>query len=480
MLKTVKKFYIPILARINASDLMPKNKTYHFELSERKLLLRFLDIFLVLVGLHFLGSIFEFDYFTIREDKWLWSILLAFYILFFGSIFEIYNLQKASDFFKSFRGIVITTSITILVYILTPFLTPELPESRIQIVYFFLSIIISMSIGRLAYITFINAPIFGKNVILIANGDRLGEIERELIEADPNYKLKYFINTSSKESEHKSNKEIDAAKLKRLALKGINEIVVTGNSKFSSPDLYNDLLDLFNHGMVIKEYSQVYEELTNKVYVSFKDKQFYKQFPFSKYNNRPLYRYTHRFFDVIISLFGLIGLLFIIPFVAIVNAFANKGPLFYHQERVGRNGKNFKIFKLRSMVVNAESNGAVWAKENDTRITKFGKFLRKSRLDEFPQFINILKGEMSVIGPRPERPVFVEQLSKDIPFYPTRHIIKPGLTGWAQVSTSYGASVDESLLKLQYDLYYIKYRNIFLDFKVIIKTLSTIIFFRGR
>jgi len=132
------------------------------------------------------------------------------------------------------------------------------------------------------------------------------------------------------------------------------------------------------------------------------------------------------------------------------------------------------------MIENAEQNGAVWAQKDDWRITRFGKFLRHSRLDEFPQFINILKGDMSLIGPRPERPCFVKELSQILPFYETRHIIKPGLTGWAQVNTRYGSSVDDSLLKLQYDLYYIKRRSFLLDINVIIKTLSTMIFFRGQ
>ena len=153
---------------------------------------------------------------------------------------------------------------------------------------------------------------------------------------------------------------------------------------------------------------------------------------------------------------------------------------FYTQERIGKNGKPFKIYKYRSMVKNAETDGAVWATKNDSRVTPFGRFLRTSRLDEFPQFINILKGDMSLIGPRPERPVFVKELSQVIPFYETRHIVKPGLTGWAQVKARYGSSVDDSLLKLQYDLFYIKHRSFMLDVNIIIKTLSTVIFFRGQ
>ena len=132
------------------------------------------------------------------------------------------------------------------------------------------------------------------------------------------------------------------------------------------------------------------------------------------------------------------------------------------------------------MIVNAEKNGVKWAKKNDTRITTFGKILRRSRLDEIPQFYNVLKGDMSIIGPRPERPFFVNELSRIIPFYETRHIIKPGLTGWAQVKTRYGSSIDDSLTKLQYDLFYIKHRSVFLDFNIFIKTLSTILFYRGQ
>jgi lipopolysaccharide/colanic/teichoic acid biosynthesis glycosyltransferase len=174
--------------------------------------------------------------------------------------------------------------------------------------------------------------------------------------------------------------------------------------------------------------------------------------------------------------FGLI----LVPFVFLGNLLANRGPLFYTQERIGKNGNAFQIIKLRTMVKNAEKDGMKWAQKNDTRVTKFGKFLRKTRIDEIPQFINVLKGEMSLIGPRPERPFFVQELSQIIPFYETRHIVKPGLTGWAQVNSRYGSTIDDSLIKLQYDLFYIKHRSFFLDINIIVKTLSTIIFFRGQ
>jgi len=169
-----------------------------------------------------------------------------------------------------------------------------------------------------------------------------------------------------------------------------------------------------------------------------------------------------------------------VPILLILNLIWNKGPLFYTQERVGKNNKVFTIYKLRSMVFDAEKNGAVFAEKNDVRITRFGKFLRKSRLDEVPQFINILKGQMAIIGPRPERPVFVKQIAQKLPFYQTRHVIKPGLTGWAQVNHSYTDTIDDALIKLQYDLFYIKHRSIFLDINIIIKTIGTVLFYKGQ
>jgi lipopolysaccharide/colanic/teichoic acid biosynthesis glycosyltransferase len=220
--------------------------------------------------------------------------------------------------------------------------------------------------------------------------------------------------------------------------------------------------------------------MTQRVPVQFVGKDFYKYFPFSRSNQNKMYLFFHRFFDLLISFLGfLIGLL-LVPFIVLGNFIANRGPLFYIQERIGKNGHLFRIIKYRTMVKNAEKNGAVWSKKGDVRITPFGRFLRSSRLDEMPQFLNILKGEMSLIGPRPERPHFVRQLSQTLPFYETRHIIKPGLTGWAQVNTRYGSSIDDSLLKLQYDLYYIKHRSFFLDANILVKTLSTVIFFRGQ
>jgi exopolysaccharide biosynthesis polyprenyl glycosylphosphotransferase len=188
-----------------------------------------------------------------------------------------------------------------------------------------------------------------------------------------------------------------------------------------------------------------------------------------------------RIFDLVITLLSLPLLIILMPLIWLANHLTDPGDLFYQQERVGKRGQPFQIYKFRTMVIDAEKEtGAVWASEKDSRITPIGRFLRQTRLDELPQLWNVLKGEMSLIGPRPERPHFVSQLSQQIPFYRARHAVKPGLTGWAQVKYRYGASAEDALMKLQYDLYYIKHQGAYLDLLILLKTVQVMLGRRGR
>tara|TARA_R110002050_G_scaffold74772_4_gene160171 strand:+ start:76829 stop:78220 length:1392 start_codon:yes stop_codon:yes gene_type:complete len=460
-------------------------KGIHFNISERKILLRVFDIISILVVLYFVSNTFDFDYFTITKENWRWVFVLILYISLFGTIFELYDLQKSSRLEKVLANIILTASVTVLFYFLTPFFTPVLPDNRLQILYFYFAILCALFIWRLAYITFIVSPRFYKKVLIVGETSNIKTIVEAFNGADPNYKIVGFINCELNKTDKIKFKGIVEYNPKQIYQvikdKNISEIVIASyNSESITQEIYKDLITLLEGGFSIKEYTQVYEEMTYRVPVQFVGKDFYKYFPFSRSNQNKMYQFFHRFFDILISVLGLIIGFLLLPLVLLGNLIGNRGPLFYSQERIGKNGNLFKIVKFRTMVKNAEKDGAVWAKKNDTRITPFGKFLRNSRLDEVPQFLNILKGDMSLIGPRPERPFFVRELSQTLPFYETRHIVKPGLTGWAQVNTRYGSSIDDSLLKLQYDLYYIKHRSFFLDINIFIKTLSTVIFFRGQ
>ncbi len=192
--------------------------------------------------------------------------------------------------------------------------------------------------------------------------------------------------------------------------------------------------------------------------------------------NRKRGRYPKRVFDITASALMLLILLPLLIVVAIAVKLDSPGPVFYRQRRAGLHGKPFEVIKFRSMVSDAEKDGARWAAKNDNRVTKLGKFLRKTRIDEIPQAINVLRGEMSFVGPRPERPEFIEVLEKEIPHYNDRHAVKPGITGWAQVEYAYGASVDDARMKLMYDLYYIKNFSIALDCIIVLKTVRVTIF----
>lgn len=461
---------------------MTSKKKIHFEISERKILLRLFDVFFALLALYAVSYVFEFGYFRISIHNYYWTFVLAFYLLFFGTLFEMYNLQVASNQFQIIRSIVLTATCTVAVYLLTPILTPPLPKNRMQIVFFYVAILGALFLWRMFYQKMLASHRFYKKVLFLAEDKSVDNLIHELEKADPNYKVMGYLST--KESSRKKVKiqRVDIEDLERFIKdNAISEVVVAQKSTDEVPvEIYDKLLHFLENGIIIREYSQVYEASTYRLPVQYAEKDFYKYFPFSRSNNNRLYILGIRLFDIVVALIGLTVGLLLLPLLIIGNFLANRGPLLYTQERVGRNGVPFKIYKFRSMIVNAEAQGAVFASSNDSRITPFGKFLRKTRIDEFPQFINILKGDMAVIGPRPERPVFVQQIAEIMPFYHTRHVIKPGLTGWAQVKHSYGESIDDSLIKLQYDLYYIKHRSPFLDLNVIIKTLSTVLFFRGQ
>jgi exopolysaccharide biosynthesis polyprenyl glycosylphosphotransferase len=183
--------------------------------------------------------------------------------------------------------------------------------------------------------------------------------------------------------------------------------------------------------------------------------------------------------DIALSLIGLIVSAIPMAITALVVWFESGAPVLYRQQRVGQHGREFTLFKFRSMRVDAESAGPIWARENDDRVTSVGRFIRTTRLDELPQLWNVLRGDMSFVGPRPERPYFVEQLSRDIPFYHERHSVKPGITGWAQVKYRYGASVEDAMEKLRYDLYYIKHLSLVFDLTIVADTVKVILFGKG-
>jgi exopolysaccharide biosynthesis polyprenyl glycosylphosphotransferase len=457
----------------------------HFEISERRILLLFFDAVFILSALYILSLIFDYNYFVFNTSNFISFVLLLSYVYVFGLIFEMYNLQVASNQLQILQSVIFTATASSLAYLFTPVFSPELPKQRLIILIFYSTILVTLLMWRLFYVYFLASQRFSQSVVLICDQNQVEELVLGLESVDPHYKIIGFVNSDSISEENLNFhyvKEVKKNDLENFVFKNqISEIVIASQKTDGiTPDLYQQLLHLLESGNVIREYTQVYESKTQRIPVQYIARDFYRFFPFSRSNSNRLYLSLVRFMEFLFSFIGLLLCIVSIPIIYFVNLFANKGPLFYTQERVGKNGVVFEIYKFRTMVENSESNGVAFATSNDRRITPFGKMMRKSRIDELPQFFNVLKGDMAVIGPRPERPFFVEEIASVMPFYETRHVIKPGLTGWAQVNYSYGESIEESLVKLQYDLYYIKHRSIFLDLSITFKTITTVLFYRGQ
>lgn len=441
-----------------------------------------MDLVFIFFSLFLLQFVLGMEYFQFSRMKWPQILMFIFYFVIFSSVFEMYNLQKSSKMESIFNTIVLASALTVLFYLLTPVLSPSLPAQRQEILYFLLAIILALTTWRFLYIILISAPRFYKKVLLITGVDDVTSIVYDLEKPDPNYKVVAIFNMGKEVQHIPGIRMVDLDEITKTAAElRVSEVVIASRMPNGmTVPLNKILLELLQKGMPIRSFQSVYEGLTQRIPVRHVSRDFYRYFPFSRSNQNKLYLLFSRMMDIISSLLGLLFCVLITPFIFIGNLFYNKGPLIYKQDRVGRNGKVFQVYKFRSMVVNAEENGPQYSRTGDTRVTRFGRFLRRSRLDESPQFWNVLTGDMSMIGPRPERPEFVEVLTEKIPFYEVRHVIKPGITGWAQVNAKYGENEDDSLEKLQYDLYYIKHRSVLMDFSIIIKTLSTIVFFRGQ
>ncbi len=260
---------------------------------------------------------------------------------------------------------------------------------------------------------------------------------------------------------------------------GISRIVVAENDAQTRSRMAAALVDLRLRGIKVSDAADFYEQLFSKIWIEVLNSEWFvytSGFHFSRASD-----YLKRFADVVLSLLLLVATAPLLIILAIAIRLDSPGPALFRQDRAGLFGRRFTILKFRSMRIDAESQaGPRWASENDDRTTRVGRFLRKYRLDEIPQAINVLRGEMSMVGPRPERPCFVEQLKAEIPFYDLRHYVKPGITGWAQVKYRHGASIEDAYKKLQYDIYYAKHRSLAWDLRILFSTARIVLFGKGR
>ena len=336
--------------------------------------------------------------------------------------------------------------------------------------------IVLFGIVTMFQITFryiVNMAIVRKQKILFVGENSYTEDLLNSIKNDDQYKLMGFLKNEKGEA-------LKKIVLKMCAVGKIDIIVDFSEDLLKDSQLVDILLQYKLKGLQFYNYLEFYEMYENKLPIShLSSKWFLENSGFEIYYNNFNLR-AKRLLDLIFAIIIGICTLPLMLLAAIIVKVESKGPIFFIQERIGEGNKKFNIVKFRSMTTDAEKNGPQWASKNDNRVTRWGKIMRATRIDELPQLWNVLKGEMSFVGPRPERQHFIKQLEKEIPYYNLRHTVKPGLTGWAQVMYPYGASIEDAYRKLQYDLYYIKHHDVIFDIKVLLKTITIVVFGKGR
>ncbi len=332
---------------------------------------------------------------------------------------------------------------------------------------------------RLLLNSFLGSSAFRRRVMVLGASDRAQRLRELGDKPETGFAIVAYISMSD-------NGRVVEEAIPRAAIHdlgrfvenlGVSEVVLALQERRNALPL-KDLLRIKTKGVHVNDFSSFIERETGRVdldtinpsWLIFSD-------GFS--SSRMFSSAVKRIFDITASLLLLVLTLPIIVLFALLVKLDSKGPAFFRQTRVGLYGEPFTLIKLRSMRTDAEKDGAKWAEENDPRITRLGRFIRKVRIDELPQTWSVLKGQMSFVGPRPEVPTFVESLEEEIPFYGERHMVKPGITGWAQINYPYGASVEDSRCKLEYDLYYAKNYTPFLDFVILLQTLRVILWPEG-
>lgn len=459
----------------------------------RKSVLLFADLLLLCISLYLYLSIFYHNSLWPSQPitlNLLWFGLLCGLWLVYSAALRLYLALFAPKISSLVRKSALVAALSSASFLLFPYLSPLFPDTRLAFYLFIGQTTLGISIWHFLFGKFFNKPALAKRTLIVGAGWSGKKIAKTLsntsISEDLGYEVVGFIDDNAA----KVGDEVEGFKVlsksdemftyaRRLKVDLI--VLAVHTAENINGDLYSHIINCQNYGIELTPANILYEEVIGRVMVKQTETSLNLTYDFYSKPDDLLYLVLNRILNIGFSILGLFICGLAIPFVWYLNALFSRGPLFYSQIRTGRDGTPFRIYKFRTMVVNAEKGtGAVWANKNDSRITGPGNFYRKTRIDELPQFWNVLRGEMNLIGPRPERPEFVSELVKKIPFFDLRHEVKPGITGWAQVRHKYGNTEEDSLIKLQYDLYYIKNRSFLLDMGIIWRTIAVMIKFKGN
>jgi sugar transferase (PEP-CTERM system associated) len=396
------------------------------------------------------------------------TLLLTYY-------FDLYEPRRISEDWEIYFRLLLVLSVLSFVLAGLVYFFPELDIGPNVLSVGVAILAILLVLWRGVYEWIIGLPMFRERVYVLGCGKRARAVV-ELLRASRDAGME--VVGWKGESEVHGRPDYFSADLRafRGPRPGIDRVVVAMEDRRESMPV-RELLDLRLCGVVIENSSSLMERLSGKLPLDGLNPSvliFTEGFRMS--TSQQLFR---RLLSFAVSFIALTICLPFLPLIILAVRFSSPGPIFFSQTRVGQRGRLFTAYKFRTMRKDSEAQGAVWAAKDDPRVTRIGRYLRNTRLDEIPQLWNVLRGDMAFVGPRPERPEFVQWLSQEIPFYDLRHMIRPGITGWAQVRYRYGASLEETKHKLEYDLYYVKHQSIGLDLLIMFETIKTIILRRG-
>jgi sugar transferase (PEP-CTERM system associated) len=396
------------------------------------------------------------------------TMLLTYY-------FDLYGPRRTSSGWEIYFPLLLVLGVLSILLAGLVFLFPDLDIGPNVLVVGILVLTVLLFFWRWAYEWILAFPIFRERVYVLGCGVRARDVVQLLRESRS---AGMDVIGWKDESEPQLRLDHFAAELRafRQSKPSIDRVIVAMEDRRDAMPV-RELLDLRVRGVLIENASTLQERLSGKLALDGLNPStliFTDGFRMS-----PSQQLFRRLLSFVVSLTALLICLPFVPLIILAVRLSSPGPIFFQQTRVGQRGRPFTAIKFRTMRADAEAGGAVWASKDDPRVTPVGGFMRKTRLDEIPQLWNVLRGEMGFVGPRPERPEFVQWLSREIPYYDLRHMIRPGITGWAQVRYRYGASLEETKHKLEYDLYYIKHQSIGLDLLIMFETIKTIILRRG-
>ncbi|MFQ5615316.1 MAG: exopolysaccharide biosynthesis polyprenyl glycosylphosphotransferase [Anaerolineales bacterium] len=471
----------------------PAQKSYGWRLRprERRPLLFAGDLivaFLSLAGSLYLWGIrdvewlgFSREFLVARVPMWFYFIPFVWLVL----IVELYDLHRAGNIEKTRRGIAVSALIGLVLYSLIYITYTRGSLPRIGVAYFLAIVSPATLFWRFFYIRIFTAPAFMRRVLIVGGGKAGSTLLHVVNDLRP---APFFVAGIVDDDPQKIGTEIEGCPVMggadclpiTVENENVSDIIVAISGRMGGR-MFQALLDIQESGIEITRMQTIYEDLLGRVPIFHLEADWILRSYVESSRVSGFYSISKRLLDIAGGITGVLLFLLVLPFVGIANLLESGRPVFYTQTRSGRGDHPYKVVKFRTMLQDAEKDGIPqWTKENDERVTRVGRFLRKTHLDELPQFLNVLRGEMSLVGPRPERPELITLFQKYVPFYRARLLVKPGITGWAQIHQEYAANVEETYVKLEYDLYYIKRRNLLLDLVILLRTPATILGFRGR